>query len=216
MKFSGLSARQGSSQLNSSQDSSISRLLNESGMREIKASTDSFTTEEIKELRKAYRRHANRMEFMTRRGFFEYFRLQELEDTFLADRLYAAFAGSGTGSIDFKKFLVATATLAKGSARDRADFFFKLFDFRNAKSVALADFKRLLFSLLNSMLELETPELAALQEDVLALTPQEREEALDEVLADIPAFKTATSLTPDDFFAVLMSQPLVKQVLDLL
>lgn len=66
---------------------------------------------------------------MTRKSFLEFFRLQELEGTTVADRLFYAFAGPG--SIDFKKFLFAIGTLAKGTPEERAGLLFKAFDITN-------------------------------------------------------------------------------------
>ena len=167
------------------------------------------TQQGSKEQKLEYKKFCNKVEIMTKKGFLEYFRLQELEGTLIADRLYACF--SPTGSIDFQKFLNGIELLSLGTTEHRLQFYFSLFDLKKNNVIEKSDMKKVLLSLLNVMLEVEVErqDIAALQDDVRGMTPQDIEEAIEIILEPYGAI-----ITLEEFSESIFSNPIIKQVLD--
>ncbi|CAG9326788.1 unnamed protein product [Blepharisma stoltei] len=182
--------------------------------KEFKIPRERFNPIEIKRLRTDYRKFCNKMEIMTRRAFLEFFKIEELEGTLIGDRLYTAFALQG--SIDFEKFLNAVGVLCKGSLDERLQLVFKIFDVKNANVIDRSDLKRILLSILNSMLEVEmdSAEVQNLQMEVHGISPQEREEAIDGILNDIITPNSGDILTPEEFCNFIGNEPLLRKILE--
>lgn len=73
------------------------------------------------------------MDIITKRAFFEYFRLEELQNTMIGERIYHLFS-QGT-AIDFNKFLQSIAVLAKGTPEERLQLFFKIYDIKGQQVI---------------------------------------------------------------------------------
>jgi Ca2+-binding EF-hand superfamily protein len=182
--------------------------LNLSGTIELDI-TQKFTQQEIKQSRLEYKKFCNKVEIMTKKGFLEYFRLEDLEGTLLADRLYASF--SPTGSIDFTKFMRGIATWSTGSLEERTQILFTMFDIKRNNLIEKSDIKRLLLSILNYMIDLELSGYNAqvLQDDIKNMSLQEREEAIEIILQPY-----GPVITYEEFSAYIHSNNILKQVLE--
>lgn len=198
----------------SSNGSNLGRMASDYLDKEYKLPKERFTPIDIKRLRTDYRKFCNKMEIMTRRAFLEYFKIEELEGTLVGDRLYAAFAGQG--SIDFEKFLNAVGILSKGTLDEKLELIFKMFDIKNANVIERSDLKRMMLSILNSMLDIEmdSGDVQNLQMEVHNMTPQEREEAIDNILNEIISPNSPDILTPEEFYSYICTEPLLKKILE--
>jgi Ca2+-binding EF-hand superfamily protein len=169
---------------------------------------ENFSQQEIKQLRLNYKDHCNKVEILTKKGFISYFRLEELDGTLFVERLYACFAP--TGSIDFPKFLKGVSVLANGSLEERIGFFYTIFDLKKTGLVEKSDMKKVLLSLLNVMLnvEYERDDIFYLQEDVRNISMQDREEAIETLLAPY-----GTYISLEEFTDYVNRFPIILQVL---
>lgn len=168
-----------------------------------------FSQEETKLHKAEYKKFCNKVEIMTKKGFLEYFRLEDLDGTLLADRLYASFSPSG--SINFQKFIRGIGLLANGTFEDRVQLIFSLFDLKKNSVIEKSDMKKVLLSLLNVMLEIDVDreDMANLQDDVRQMTPQEREEAIEIILQGYGSI-----ITYEEFLNHVISDPIIKQTLE--
>lgn len=168
-----------------------------------------FSQEETKLHKAEYKKFCNKVEIMTKKGFLEYFRLEDLDGTLLADRLYACFSPSG--SINFQKFIRGVGLLANGTFEDRVQLIFSLFDLKKNNVIEKSDMKKVLLSLLNVMLEIDVDreDMANLQDDVRQMTPQEREEAIEVILQGYGSI-----ITYEEFLNHVLSDPIIKQTLE--
>mmetsp|Transcript_5147 Transcript_5147/g.7742 ORF Transcript_5147/g.7742 Transcript_5147/m.7742 type:complete len:218 (-) Transcript_5147:40-693(-) len=191
----------------------LKRIASDFRNKEHKEPKERFNPYEIKQLRTEYRKFSNKMEIMTRKGFMEYFALEELDNSFIFERLYSAFSNSG--SIDFEKFLNGVGVLVKGTFEERVEFYFKMFDIKKSGVTDRNDLKRVYLSLLNSMLEVEvdSDEVQLLQEEVLNMTEQEREDALDSVLDS--AFVNRSVMIPEEFLNFIATNSALRKVFSL-
>lgn len=169
---------------------------------------ENYSQQEMKSLRLQYKDHCNKVEIMTKKGFISYFKLEDIDGTLLADRLYACFAPSG--SIDFPKFFKGVSTLANGSFEERLAFFYNLFDLKKTGMVEKSDMKKVLLSLLNVMLKIdyERDDIFYLQEDVRNLSMQDREEAVEIILAPYGIY-----ITLEEFSEYVNSNQAMRQIL---
>ena len=169
---------------------------------------ENYSQLEMKNLRMQYKEHCNKVEILTKKGFISYFKLEDIDGTLFVDRLYACFAP--TGSIDFPKFFKGISTLANGSFEERVAFFYSLFDLKKAGIVEKSDMKKVLVSLLNVMLkiEYERDDIFFLQEDVRNMTMQDREEAVEMILAPYGIY-----ITLEEFTEYVNSNQAIRQVL---
>lgn len=81
---------------------------------------------ELKRITLDFKQFSNKMDIMTKRSFFEYFRIEELYNTLIGDQIYKYFAEKSV--IDYNKFLSKIAILAKGSIEERIKLIFDIYD----------------------------------------------------------------------------------------
>ena len=170
---------------------------------------DHFSQQEQKQVKLEYKKFCNKIEIMTKKGFLEYFRLEDLEGTLIADRLYSCFSPSG--SIDFSKFLKGIGILSLGSLDSKILFLFTLFDLKKNKVIEKSDMKRVLLSLLGIVLEIEIDQedLQIIQEDVRNMSLQEREEIIEIILQPY-----GSVITFEEFSNYLLNNSIIRQVLE--
>lgn len=182
------------------------RVINQ--MSQNSSMIENYSQQEIRQLRLQYKEHCNKVEILTKKGFISYFRLEEIDNTLFADRLYACFAP--TGSIDFQKFFKGVGVLSYGSLEERISFFYTIFDLKKTGLVEKSDMKKVLLSLLNVMLnvEYERDDIFYIQEDVRNITMQDREEAIETILAPY-----GTYISLDEFSDYVNRNPMILQVL---
>lgn len=192
----------------SSQSKQLSQLLN-----------DPLTVEpimrlspnELKRIKAEFKAHSNKMDIMTKRSFYEYFKIEELQRTYIGERLYNIV--SKGSSIDLPKFIEAVAILSKGSAQERFEFFFKIFDIEASSTADSNIVCKTYLSLINSMIDvdMDNEELTSLQRQVARLTPQQREEAVHSIVYDMSSGNSSVSL--DEMANDVFSRPVLKNVL---
>jgi len=166
---------------------------------------------ELKRIKTEFKAHSNKMDIMTKRSFYEYFKIEELQRTYIGERLYN-IVSKGT-SIDLTKFIEAVAILSKGSAQERFEFFFKIFDIE-ASSIADSNIVcKTYLSLINSMIDvdMDNEEVTSLQRQVARLTPQQREEAVHSIVYDMSSGNSSVSL--EEMASDVFSRPVLKNVL---
>ena len=177
--------------------------------RDFNASESKLNQQELKQEKLKYKKFCNKVEIMTKKGFLDYFRLEDLDGTLIADRLYACF--SPTGSIDFSKFSKGIAVLTIGNLDEKLQFFFTLFDLKKNNIIEKSDMKKVLLSLLNVMLEIDIyrDDIIAIQEDVRNMSLQEREESIEIILQPY-----GSMITYEEFADYILSNPIIKQILE--
>jgi Ca2+-binding EF-hand superfamily protein len=192
----------------SSQSKQLSQLLN-----------DPLTVEpimrlspnELKRIKTEFKAHSNKMDIMTKRSFYEYFKIEELQRTYIGERLYNIV--SKGSSIDLPKFIEAVAILSKGSDQERFEFFFKIFDIEASSRADSNIVCKTYLSLINSMIDvdMDNEELTSLQRQVAKLTPQQREEAVHSIVYDMGSGNSSVSL--EEMGSDVFSRPVLKNVL---
>lgn len=175
----------------------------------------SLTSVQAKRAELNFKRFANRMELMTKKSLQEYFRLQELEGSHIIDRLFFAFGR--TNSIDLSSFLAGIKELAKGSAKERAGFLFRMLDVKSTSIVDRNDLKKMLLSHLTAALSMEAthPGIAQAQTELRGEAAQDIEQAVDELVDEaVGSFGAHGSfLTLDQFQQYMLSDPAVARAL---
>ena len=166
---------------------------------------------ELKRIKTEFKAHSNKMDIMTKRSFYEYFKIEELQRTYIGERLYSIV--SKGSSIDLPKFIEAVAILSKGSAQERFEFFFKIFDIEAASTADSNIVCKTYLSLINSMIDvdMDNEELTSLQRQVARLTPQQREEAVHSIVYDMSSGNSSVSL--EEMASDVFSRPVLKNVL---
>jgi hypothetical protein len=64
---------------------------------------------------------------MSKEKFFDYFKMPELHNTWLGDRLFRSITTRKKGVITFPDFAQAVTLLSEGDADSRTDLFFKMY-----------------------------------------------------------------------------------------
>ncbi|OMJ77442.1 hypothetical protein SteCoe_22960 [Stentor coeruleus] len=204
-EYSNTSSRKN---LNNSSNTASQKNLSNNLSRDL-SRIDAYSQQELKQIRLEYKKYCNKVEIMTKKGFFDYFHLEDLDGTLVGERLYSCFAP--TGSIDFAKFIKSISILSHGLLDEKIAFWFMLFDIKKNGIIEKSDMKKVLLSLLNAMIDIEVDreDVYYIQEDVKAMSVQEREEAIEAILDNF-----ASVLTFEEFSNYMKNNPIFRQVLE--
>ena len=147
-----------------------------------------FETDELVKIKKEFER-LSKDDVLGKRKLLEYFRMLEIQDTYLSDELFFLIKNSqhANSPIDYGKFINFVSIVAKGSREEKLLMFFGFFDKSSEGKISKDDMKAHVSGTILSLqaVRFELEEVERLKQSVAQAPEAEIEQALDLLVNDI-------------------------------
>lgn len=154
----------------------------------IPAAEERFTKEELIKIQKEFER-LSKDDVIGKRKLLEYFRMVEIQDTYLSDEVFFMIKNSSAANtpIDYGKFISFVSIVAKGSREEKLQLLYTFFDKSVEAKITKDDLKAHISGTILSMqgVRSDIEDIERLKQSVAMAPEGEIEQALDMMVQGI-------------------------------
>jgi len=111
----------------------------------------------LAELKVDFGKYSNWMDLMSRESFFEYYKMPELNSTYVGEHLFSAISSGKKTHVTFPEFAKLHHIFAEGDIDDKATLFLHMYSSQpEFELITRDDLKRYVTGFLTSMMKVKT------------------------------------------------------------